>query len=177
MAGATFTLTIDDGEIFAGMAAIRGLSADLRPTMDRIGMALESSTIDRFDKGVSPDGVAWPASERVLLAGGKTLVDRGHLRGSITHNADGSSVEVGSNLVYAAVHQAGFDGPVVVKAHSRAFKMVFGHPYSGVAEVRSHQRKMNMPARPFLGLSVDDRLDVVAIVQDDYADAVARVAQ
>lgn len=174
--GAAFTLEIDDAQILGGLHAMRALGENLQPTLDRVGMVLESSTVERFDTGIGPDGTAWPVSHRVLLSGGKTLVDRGYGRASITHRADQSSVEVGTNLPYMAAHQTGFDDQVTVKAHSRAFTMVFGHAYSGIAQVKAHQRHMKLPARPFLGLSIDDQGEVVAIVQEDYAAAVQRFA-
>lgn len=175
--GASWNLTIDDVEIMAGMGRLEAYGRDMTPTMDRIGMILEASTINRFDTGVDPDGVSWPMSQRVLLSGGKTLVDRAHGRNSISHNAAPRKVDVGTNLPYMAAHQTGFKGPAQVKSHSRRFTMVFGHPYAGVATVRAHTRQMNLPKRAFLGLSVDDKADVVAVVQEDYQAAVAGAAR
>lgn len=169
--GVAFTLTLNDAEILGGLHSMRALAADLRPTMDRIGVVLESSTVERFDLGQAPDGTPWLQSLRVRLSGGKTLVEHTHLRSSITHNLERDAVEVGSNLTYAAIHQTGFDGPVQVKAHARRFTMVFGQARSGTAQVKAHTRHMKMPARPYLGLSVGDRGDVLAIVQDDFAAA------
>ena len=76
-----------------------------------------------------------------------------------------------------AAHQTGFKGPVEVKSHRRRFTMVFGHPYAGVAQVRAHTRQMNLPKRAFLGLSVDDKADVIAIVAEDYQAAVVGVGR
>lgn len=174
--GAAFTLEISDAQILGGLQAVRALGENLHPTLDRVGMVLESSSVERFDTGVDPDGVAWPASHRVLMSGGKTLVERGHGRASITHHADQTSVEVGTNLAYMAAHQTGVDEEVTVKAHARSFTMVFGRPFTGVAQVKSHQRHMNLPIRAFLGLSISDQGEVLAIVQEDYAAAVQRHA-
>lgn len=78
---------------------------NLFPLMDEIGGALETSTRVRFEAGDGPDGRPWAPVQR----GGQPLVDTGRLLASITSNADRTSVEVGSNLIYAATHQFGRD--------------------------------------------------------------------
>ena len=42
-----------------------------------------------------------------LLTGGKTLIDSGRLLQSLTHNATDQGVEVGTNVIYAAVRRLG----------------------------------------------------------------------
>jgi phage virion morphogenesis protein len=59
----------------------------------------------------SPDGIAWPAwTERYKAtrhAGHKLLEGEGDLLGSIESVVGTDEVEIGSNLIYAATHQAG----------------------------------------------------------------------
>ncbi len=114
---------------------VRKLVADLikhlgnpRRAMDQIGSHLAAATIRRFQIETAPDGKPWQKSLRALADGGQTLTDKGHLRRSITHRvaADGRSVDVGSNLVYAAIHQFG------------------GQAGRG--------RSVTLPARPYLGI-------------------------
>jgi phage virion morphogenesis protein len=78
-----------------------------QPMLDEIGDALARSSRHRFETSTGPDGEAWAPSARAQKEGGKTLVDRGHLRDSVTHLATTSAAIVGSNLVYARVHQLG----------------------------------------------------------------------
>lgn len=79
------------------------LATNLKPALDEIGDYLVSETTQRFTDSVSPDGQDWKAVKR----GGKPLVDKGHLRDSINYQTDNTSVEIGSNLIYAAIHQLG----------------------------------------------------------------------
>lgn len=116
---------------------------DTRPMFDDIGAYLVSYTTKRFLLGVGPDGTPWTPSRRALGDRdgiGKTLVDRGHLRDSITHQVflDGSGVQVGSDMVYAAIHQFGGDAG------------------------RNHA--VHLPARPFLGINGEDEAEIDRIV-------------
>ncbi len=129
---------------------------DLFPLFDEIGAALVSSTQRRFEEGRGPDGEAWPESFRAREEGGKTLVDRAHLLGSITHNAGRESVEVGSNLIYAAIHQTG--GEIAARVAEYLHFRVGGR----WARVKS----VTIPARPYLGLSPADEDEIGAIVED-----------
>jgi len=113
---------------------------DLTPAMDEIGSMLITSTLDRFEKGRAPDGTAWEPSRRAIEEDGQTLIDSGRLRASITSKAGRREVEVGTNVIYAAIHQLG------------------GNAGRG--------RKTRLPARPYLGLSSDDEKEIDAILGD-----------
>jgi hypothetical protein len=74
------------------------------------------------------------------------------------------SVRFGSNVVYFAAHEFGFDGAVEVKAHSRRIggraagkKALKGAAGKGmrIAEIRSHNRRMKIPARRLLGTHLE----------------------
>lgn len=104
MSGAALRIRLDDGAHTALAALIRR-AGDLFPLMDEIGGSLVTSTQRRFETGLGPGGQAWMPARR----GGRTLVDTGRLLASITHNADRRSVEIGSNVIYAATHQFGRD--------------------------------------------------------------------
>jgi len=81
-----------------------------------MGQALVNETLDAFKTGTSPEGKAWPESGRVTLhnasrrkgrAKGKTLIDTARLRNSIHAVADADQVEVGTDVIYARIHQLG----------------------------------------------------------------------
>ena len=110
--------------------AVRALGPGAETVFDAIGTSLRTSTVKRFEEEKTPDGDPWPPSQRVLLKGGQTLTDTARLRNSITHVATAEQVEVGTNVVYAAIHQFG----------------------SGDLE-----KPKNIPERPFLGIDDDDR--------------------
>lgn len=165
------TLYVDDADILAGLRGLRAVASDLRPVLEDIGPELESSTVMRFVTNVAPDGTPWAPSAAATARGSQTLVDTTRLRDSIHYVLDGDAVEVGSNVVYAGVHQGGIDDEVVVSSHERRFTMVFGRRISGVTNVMPHSRRMNLPARPFLGISAGDGAAILDIIGDHLARA------
>ena len=160
MTGAGFEIRIDADPVVQGLRRLRELGGDLTPVMDDIGAMLVASTQHRFETGTGPDGTSWPESARAKRQGGQTLVDSGRLRDSITHRARGDTVEVGTNVIYAAIHQ--FGGTIKPKnAKSLAFPGLDGAPV--------FVKSVTLPARPFLGVSNDDREEIAAIVADEVA--------
>jgi len=131
---------VDDGVARQALRALRQKAQNLRPVFDEIGGAMTTSTVLRFSRGIGPDGSPWLPSQRALRQGGQTLVDKAHLRSSITHVAGASFVDIGTNIIYAAIHQFG------------------GKTGRNLAA--------QMPARPYLGLSSNDNREIVEIVED-----------
>lgn len=117
--------------------ATAGIS-DTRKLMTRIGAAMKGQTVRRFSQGEGPDGQPWEKSKRAEAEQGQTLVDTARLRASISFSAAPLEAHVGSNVVYARIHQLG------------------GQAGRG--------RKITLPARPYLGLSADDREEIEALV-------------
>lgn len=82
--------------------------------LDVLGSELESQTRRRIDEEkTGPDGAPWdPWTEAYAAArpnkGGLLELD-GNLRDSITYEVGEDAVTVGSNLVYASVHNDGDD--------------------------------------------------------------------
>lgn len=113
--------------------------------LDSVGEALVSGTLARFDAEEDPEGNKWKPSRRAQEEGGKTLSDTAILRRSVEYATAGDNVMVGSNLPYARIHQKGG-------------KTGKGH-------------KVAMPARPYLGVSAEDREEVRATIADFLAGA------
>lgn len=134
---------------------------DLTPVMDEIGAAMVDSTRQRFADGVGPDGQSWSPSMRARLEGGQTLVDRRRLEGSLTHAPSRVEVSIGTNLVYAGIHQ--FGGRVQAKS---ARKMRFR-----VGGRWATKQAVEIPARPYLGISDADGNEIEAILADWLGDA------
>jgi len=154
MAGARVDVRFDEGTLRQAFEALQRAGADLRRPLTEIGEYLVSQTTERFREGRGPDGEPWPQSRRAaeqtkvrdgVLVSGKTLVNFGHLRDSITYRAGPSSVEIGSNLVYAAIHQFG------------------GRAGRG--------KRLTLPARPFLGINQEDEQEIGRILTDHLAEA------
>lgn len=148
-------------DLHIGMGSVDRLAARIarladlptRPLMDEIGATVESQTRRRLDTDkTAPDGTPWvpwsTAYARTRRPGQSLLRADGHLADSIDYvvGAGGDSVEVGSNMVYAAAHQYGLDMSIV-----------------------STRARVRIPARPYLGLSDADVEELSALV-DDYVD-------
>ena len=141
-AGLRIDVNVDDRELRRVLRNLRLSVRDLTPVMREIGGMLVASTLDRFERGTAPDGSDWQKSARAEAEHGQTLIDTGRLRDSITHRASNDAVEVGTNVIYAAIHQ--FGGRIEAKKKNR--------------------KAVTMPARPFLGLSHGDREAIVRLV-------------
>lgn len=124
--------------------------------MKVVGAVLESSTRTRFRTGLDPEGRPWKPSIRAKLKGGHTLFEHGRLRDSITHDAGADRAEVGSNLIYAAIHQVGG----VIRAKGGGY-LKFRIPGVGWRQVR----QVTIPARPYLGVSERDRVELASQVE------------
>lgn len=107
MAGVALKYVIDTHLLEALLSKVEKF--DTRPAFEEIGEYMNSEMAYRFRTATDADGNALIQSERAEREGGKTLVDRGHLRDSYTYNVfiDGSGVEQGSDMDYAAIHQFG----------------------------------------------------------------------
>jgi phage virion morphogenesis protein len=153
---ARLTITVDDAEVSAALAAAAARLDDLTGLMDQIGKSLVTSTRARFERQAGPDGVPWARSRRAAEQGGQTLVNRGLLRDLITHRPARDSVEVGTSVPYAAVHQF---GATITAKTGRGLRFKIGEAWVTVKSV-------TIPARPYLGLDGDDRTEILALAAD-----------
>lgn len=126
-----------------------------------IGEEMVTQTMDRFDEQKSPEGEAWPVSIRASQ-GGETLSDSGDLKGSIHASANSEGVAVGTNKIYAAIHQ--FGGTIKAK-NAKCLKFSIGGRWSSKSEVE-------MPERSFLGVSDEDFEAINEIVQQHMEECV-----
>lgn len=177
MTGVTLALRLDADAALKQLAAIAGRARDKRGMFEVIGASLVTSTQQRFEKGIAPDGSPWPPSLRARTQGGKTLLHTGRLMRSVTYQASDAGVEVGSNVVYAAIHQLGGEirqkartGTVTFKRSKRTGKLLPGFRKQSKStesrDVSIGARVISMPARPFLGLDDDDNRAIVKIADD-----------
>lgn len=140
------------------LAGLADAFGDLTDLMEGFGLTLESSVTDRFDSESAPDGSKWTPSIRAKQDGGKTLSDTARLRQSVHSVAGAKQVEVGTNLIYAGVHQFG----ATIRAKSSKglrFQLPGGLGWRRIMAVE-------IPARPFLGLSSDDIEELLAQTED-----------
>jgi len=109
---------------------------------------LLTTTQLRFRNTEDPEGNKWKKSARASLAGGKTLTDSAQLKKSIHAKFSARSASIGTNKLYAAIHQ--FGG--VIKPKKSAW-LTFEIPGVGFRRVA----QVTIPARPYLGISDDDK--------------------
>lgn len=159
MAGAAISVTSEGlAAALAALAAAGAFAEDLTPAHDEIGAAMVTSTQMRFEAQAGPGASPWPPSLRALLEGGVTLTKSGRLAQSITHQADASGVEWGTDVVYAGVHQFGATIKPVDAAALR-FKL------PGALGWRS-AKSVTIPARSFLGVDADDEAEILEILAE-----------
>ena len=118
---------------------------DFRPLLESVGAEVESQTRRRIsEEKATPDGTPWqPWSDDYAETrhGGHSLLEgEGELLDSIQFLVGSDQVEIGSNLIYAAIHQHG-----------------------------GYEVGMTIPARIYLGISPENEEDLMGIL-DDWAD-------
>ena len=107
-------LTIRVNGLAEAADRLRGLNRNaIGEILDHVGAIVAAQTKIRIrEEKTSPDGLNWaPWSPRYAAtrrANHALLENEGHLHDSITHNVIGDEVEIGSNRVYAGVHQYGY---------------------------------------------------------------------
>ena len=178
-------------------AAIRELirrCKDMRPAWEVVGNDLLRSVDANFDAegrpGAwdewSPAYGAWRAKKKA----GKILTLDGRLRRSVTHpsaiSADRDGVTLGTNVVYAAIHQFGGEikikaGQHKVSAHERARRTKSGNVSRrggkpirwGVGEFTATRsgHTVQIPARPFLVVQDSDWPKIEKTIGDFLAGA------
>ncbi|MCQ4924089.1 phage virion morphogenesis protein [Tissierella carlieri] len=147
---------------------MRGLSeVDVRGVNRTLAEAVRTSTRERFKEERSPEGRRWEKSIRASKEGGVTLTKSAAMKNSIKSTADNSGFAVGTNKIYAKTHQFGEDGrKITIKAKtSKGLVFKIGDRWIRKKQVTI---KVNIPARPFLGLSEEDLLEIKSTLEDVF---------
>jgi phage virion morphogenesis protein len=146
-------LRVDDAAVRAALERLRGAPRERLPqALREAGRMLKTSTQLRFRTQTAPDGTAWEKSAAAIARRGQTLRDTSRLRNSITWQLTGTGVSVGTNVVYAAIHQ-------------------FGGPTGRASSSRGPVRRPVLPPRPFLGASPDDLRALAALLERHVREA------
>lgn len=150
---ARIRITIADNGTRAAFTELARRMQDTSPVMRTIGVGLVAEAQDRFTRGVDPGGAAWtPLNPDYALAKRGPGILResgmaGGLMGSLTFRAGRSSVEMGSNKIYAAIHQ--FGGTIRPKAAGHLVFRLGGNRTIFASSV-------TLPPRPYLGIGARD---------------------
>lgn len=130
---------------------------DMHGLFSHIGEILLDIHEARFNAQESPDGVPWQSlspwyQESKPKQKDKILTLDGTLRSTLRWQIEGNTLLFGTNLVYGAIQQyGGTIKPVTAKALN-----VGGRPVKQVV----------IPARPWLGISAQDKLLLVDVVRE-----------
>jgi phage virion morphogenesis protein len=128
----------------AGLRALMLRVGSIDDVLLEIGDSIRTSTQKRFEDEQSPEGEPWKEHSAATAAkrgaGAQILRDELNLYDLPEPKVSGSKVAVGTNLIYARIHQLG------------------GRAGRNLA--------VTIPARPYLGLSVADVAEIGAIVID-----------
>ncbi|MCW1934113.1 phage virion morphogenesis protein [Pararhodobacter zhoushanensis] len=153
------TIDIDDDAILSALDRVARAVTDLQPVLQDIGETMVETTRERFMTGVSPDGVAWAPKSEATLARYRRLPGKtdtrplwgpsGDLHTLFAAQASATEVSWGTNVIYSAVMQFG------------ATKGEFGENAAGYPIPWG-----DIPARPFLGVSDEDRNSIISALND-----------
>jgi phage virion morphogenesis protein len=143
---------ITEDTITTGLARLAAALADMSEPMDEIGQLMLTSTQDRISRGVDVDGKPFtPRSATTIARYGKLglkygapLNRSGRMRKGIAFNSGADWMELGSNAIQSAVMQFG----------AAKGSLGSGAPWG------------NIPARPYLGVSEDDRSRIHETIEE-----------
>jgi phage gpG-like protein len=188
------TIEVHDAEVKAAFDRLLAVTSNPKPALRLIGETLVGTTKARFASSKAPDGTPWKTNSRVVYEallsrtrgnftkGGK-LAARGAARvmgkkpligeskalsTTITYQVVADGVIIGSPKIYAATQQFG----AAMGAFGRYYQL-FRLKYDK-KDFRRHAGSKkghpipwgNIPPRPFLGVSEEDKGHILAILRD-----------
>lgn len=136
---------IDDKQLQQALKRLADKTSDLRPLMQNIAGILEDSVEENFEQEGRPK---WQKLSKATIKErskkghwpGMLLQMRGELASSITSSYDSNTAIVGTNKVYAVIHQFG------------------GNAGKG--------EKVKIPARPYLKIAEKENTKIIKEVQN-----------
>lgn len=147
-----FEIKIQDSGALGALNRLAQAGQNMSPVMRAIAQELAQQTEKNFAAQGRPKWLG--IKPRKGREGGMILQDTGQLAASITSSSDAASATIGSNKVYAAIHQlGGKTRPHVIKPHSKKALAFGGRVVKSVNHPGS-----NIPARPFLPVDAQGNL-------------------
>lgn len=151
------SIALDGGTFAEAMAHMRRyVSFDPAPLMEAIAGLGESQTIRRItDEKTAPDGTPWAPNR----AGSSILMETGqHLLKSVAFYASAEEAVWGASWEFAHVHQEG----AVINAKDSPYLTFFA------GGAWRSKKSVTIPARPFVGLSDENRAEIEDLVTDHF---------
>lgn len=154
-------IKLDAGKVSAALARLERATSNLSPVMAQIAGVMHDEVEENFAQEGRPRwlGLKPPVSSR--RAGGKILQDSGLLAASITAGSNASSAWVGTNKIYAAIHQFGGQTKphVILPRNKKA--LAFG----GRVVKKVNHPGSKIPARPFLAITPSGEERIIGKVE------------
>lgn len=190
MTGVSFTL--DDVPVTEALARLQAAAGNPVAAYNAIGAYFVFSSQRNIELERAPDGKPWP---RLSPRTAEKRIGRNRKRGfmhmlrvkpelglfsSISYRALTGGVEWGSHLKYARIHQLGgvVDQPArqatvsiknIRKKGNRFARLGAKGSSQRLAMIKGHQ--VHIPARPYLGVSAQDRDEAANIIADHLREA------
>lgn len=182
-------IAVDDKAVNEAMVRLSKRLEDVRPAMREVGELLVKSTKDRFARGIAPDGTPWAPNTAATITGyvrergisrdkkGKSTGwkkgwtrDKGRrLSATAWKYVAGKKPLLGASkrLSHEIHYRASMDGVEVGTALEYATTQQFGAKQGSLGRTRRGAPVPwgDIPPRPFLGLSPQDRNNVLAILR------------
>lgn len=166
MSGVKIEIDIDIDELQQVLAQASRVLENPKLMFAQMGEAMLDIHQTRFAAQTAPDGTPWQPLADWYKAQKSNNADKiltldGYLGRTLAYHANREGVEFGSNRPYAAIHQ--FGGVIKPKGN---------YPLKlGTAKDSPRAQSVTIPARPWLGLSVDDEARIIAIAKQHLAGA------
>lgn len=161
-----YEIKYDITEFERGLGELIRRMEHREPLMREIAAAMGDAVEENFANEGRPAWMGWSPAYAKKRAGGKILQKSGRLASSIVQNSDNESATVGTNVVYARIHQEG--GTIKRKARNQALhfrqnkrgevgnRFVKKSRANFIQTVAVGAHTITMPARPFLHLAEQD---------------------
>lgn len=177
-------IQIDDRQYEAAMARVRALMQDASPVTALIAGLMADAVEENFAQQGRPQWLGLNPKtlkrRREEAGTGKILQRSGRLASSVTPAHDATTARVGTNVVYAAIHQFGgtiqrhpMSGYVRLRKDRNGMIMrQANHPHLAVFAKNGHKRvkvvkwtrsqgwTIKIPARPFFALTEADNIGI-----------------
>lgn len=157
-------IAIDDREIQAALQRSITANSNMRPVFKAIGERLLRSTEDRFDTETDPTGKPWaPLQISTLYAGygKKKYTQKGMLTAAFSRYLGARKILTKSGQLRGSIYSKPTETQVAVGT---------GKIYGATHQLG----RGNIPARPFLGVTEADRVEILALIQDHIDNAMQR---
>ncbi len=148
MAGSQDIITIEDRDVKKKIGQFLKKADGIEAPLKSWGEYMLRRIDDRFSEEKDPDGSPWKRLSPVTLLkkkGKKILTESSNLRGRIVYSTTKNSIAIGTNVIYAAIHQLGGEA--------------------------GRGRKVTIPDRPFLGVNQEDKTELIQTLKEHLVDS------